>query len=353
MLKLAGLRGASTCTEPEAAAIAYASRDRVPEGAKLAVYDLGGGTFDAAVLVRDGIGFRLIGNPDGVEHLGGIDFDAAVCQHVLDQLGPAVQQLDDSDPATLLGLNRLRRDCVTAKEALSSDDDTVIPVALPGHRPRSCRSPGPQFEEMVRPAIGETVSAMQRALGSAGVTPDELHAIVMVGGSSRIPLVARELTAAFGRPLALDNHPKHDVALGAAIRALEPGSPRRPECGARRGWTRPSGRRDRCPRPRWPRPRLTHRQAIVRPHRSGRPSRRHRCWPVRRRWIVHGTSRTPHRLSRLYRISRRGRHRVRRRGGVAPLPVPHRCGRLAGSRSRLVGERRRWDLSAPAGCVPA
>ena len=132
VLKLAGLRGASTCTEPEAAAIAYASRDRVPEGAKLAVYDLGGGTFDAAVLVRDGIGFRLIGNPDGVEHLGGIDFDAAVLQHVLDHLGPAVQQLDDSAPATLLSLNRLRRDCVTAKEALSSDDDTVVPVALPG-----------------------------------------------------------------------------------------------------------------------------------------------------------------------------------------------------------------------------
>jgi molecular chaperone DnaK len=224
VLKLAGLRGASTCTEPEAAAIAYASRDRVPEGAKLAVYDLGGGTFDAAVLVRDGIGFRLIGNPDGVEHLGGIDFDAAVLQHVLNHLGPAVQQLDDSDPATLLSLNRLRRDCVTAKEALSSDDDTVVPVALPG---LSTFVPltRAQFEEMVRPAIGETVSAMQRALSSAGVSPEELHAIVMVGGSSRIPLVARELATAFGRPLARDNHPKHDVALGAAIRALEPVHP--------------------------------------------------------------------------------------------------------------------------------
>jgi molecular chaperone DnaK len=218
VLKLAGLKGATTCTEPEAAAIAYASRDRVPAGAKLAVYDLGGGTFDAAVLVREGPGFRLVGTPDGVEHLGGIDFDAAICQHVLDQLGPAVQQLDESDPATLLGLHRLRRDCVTAKETLSSDDDTVIPVALPGIA-AAVPITRAEFEEMVRPAIGETVSAMQRALGSAGVTPDELHAIVMVGGSSRIPLVGRELTAAFGRPLALDNHPKHDVAIGAAIRA--------------------------------------------------------------------------------------------------------------------------------------
>ena len=218
VLKLAGQRGAGTCPEPEAAAIAYAHRDQVPEGATLAVYDLGGGTFDAAVLVRQGTGFRLLGTPDGVEHLGGVDFDAAVCQHVLGRLRAAPQQWDDTDPTTLLGLNRLRQDCTAAKEALSSDTDTVIPVALPGIA-TSVTVTRAEFEAMVRPAIGETVSAMRRALDSAGVASAELHAIVLVGGSSRIPLVAEELSAAFGRPLAVDNHPKHDVALGAALRA--------------------------------------------------------------------------------------------------------------------------------------
>ncbi len=218
VIKLAGLRGASTCTEPEAAAIAYASRDRVPDGARLAVYDLGGGTFDAAVLLREGPGFRLAGAPNGVEHLGGIDFDTAICQHVMTSLGEAVEQLDDTDPATLLGITRLRRDCVSAKEALSSDTDTVIPVALPGIS-TSVHFTRAEFEEMVRPAIAETVSAMRRALDSAGVAPAELTAIILVGGSSRIPLVAKDLTAAFGRPIAMDNQPKHDVALGAAIRA--------------------------------------------------------------------------------------------------------------------------------------
>ena len=114
-IEMAGLRGAgtSTCTEPEAAAIAYASRDRVAEGDRVAVYDLGGGTFDAAVLVREGAGFRLLGPPEGVEHLGGIDFDEAVFRHVLTTLGDDVAALDDTDPATATGAGavaaRLRR----------------------------------------------------------------------------------------------------------------------------------------------------------------------------------------------------------------------------------------------------
>src|SRR4051812_10331247 len=77
-ITLAGLSDVATCTEPEAAAITYASRTSVAEGERLAVYDLGGGTFDAAVLTRDSAGFRLLGSPEGIEHLGGIDFDAAV-----------------------------------------------------------------------------------------------------------------------------------------------------------------------------------------------------------------------------------------------------------------------------------
>ena len=96
-IALAGLRDVATCTEPEAAAITYASRNWVAEGERIAVYDLGGGTFDAAVLTRDGGGFQLLGSPEGIEHLGGIDFDAAVFHHVLTSLGEAAQGLDDRD----------------------------------------------------------------------------------------------------------------------------------------------------------------------------------------------------------------------------------------------------------------
>ena len=223
-VEMAGLRNVEMCTEPEAAAITYASRNRVAEGDRVAVYDLGGGTFDAAVLVPDGAGFRLAGPPEGVEQLGGIDFDEAVFRHVLTSLGPEVADLDDTDPATATALARLRRDCVEAKEVLSFSIDTVVPVALPGIT-KSVRLTRGDLDDMLRPAIGETVAATRRVLDSAGVDPADLAAIVLVGGSSRIPLVSEMLSAEFGRPLALDNHPKHDVALGAAIRGTPAARP--------------------------------------------------------------------------------------------------------------------------------
>ena len=173
---------------------------------------------------REGAGFRLAGPPEGVEQLGGIDFDEAVFRHVLTSLGPEVADLDDMDPATATALARLRRDCVEAKEVLSFSIDTVVPVALPGIT-RSVRLTRGELDDMLRPAIGETVAATRRVLDSAGVDPADLAAIVLVGGSSRIPLVSEMLSAEFGRPLALDNHPKHDVALGAAIRGTAAARP--------------------------------------------------------------------------------------------------------------------------------
>src|SRR6185436_17121026 len=126
----------------------------------------------------------------------------------------------DTDPATATGLARLRRDCVEAKEVLSFSVDTVVPVSLPGVT-TSVRLTRGEFEDMLRPSIAETVAAMRRGLRSSGTEPEQLAAIVLVGGSSRIPLVSESLSAAFGRPIALDTHPKHDVALGAALRESE------------------------------------------------------------------------------------------------------------------------------------
>jgi molecular chaperone DnaK len=216
-VSMSDLPAASLCTEPEAAAITYSSRNRVADGDRIAVYDLGGGTFDAAVLGRRGDVFELLGEPEGVEHLGGIDFDEAVFHHVLTCLPEGAADLDAEDSASVVALTRLRRDCVEAKEALSSDTEAIIPVVLPGVN-TSVRLTRREFEEMIRPAIAETVAAMHRALRSSGTDPDDLAAIVLVGGSSRIPLVSESLATVFARPLALDTHPKHDVALGAALR---------------------------------------------------------------------------------------------------------------------------------------
>src|SRR5690606_15203425 len=118
-------------TEPEAAAVFYAHQQRVEPGALVAVYDLGGGTFDAAVLRKSADGFEILGQPEGIERLGGIDFDAAVFNHVRQALGGKLEELDDEDPATLAAVARLKEECVAAKEALSTDTDTSIPVLLP------------------------------------------------------------------------------------------------------------------------------------------------------------------------------------------------------------------------------
>ena len=202
-------------SEPVAAVTAYARQERVPVGATIAVYDLGGGTFDAAVVRKTDDGFELLGTPEGIEHLGGIDFDQAVFAHVVAALGGAVEALDGSDPLVLTGLARLRDECVAAKEALSGDSDAHIPVLLPGLQ-SEVRITRAEFEAMIRPTLADTLTALRRALRSAGVAPQDLHTVLLVGGSSGIPLVAELVSEALGRPVTLDAHPKHVVALGAA-----------------------------------------------------------------------------------------------------------------------------------------
>jgi actin-like ATPase involved in cell morphogenesis len=215
-IRLAGLEEPVTLTtEPEAAAVFYAHQQRIEPGAIVAVYDLGGGTFDAAVLRKTPTGFEILGQPEGIERLGGIDFDAAVFSHVSKALGGKLAELDEDDPSVIAAVARLREECVGAKEALSSDTDVSIPVLLPNVS-TEIRLTRSELEAMVRPALHDSIEALKRALRSARVTPDQLHAVLLVGGSSRMPIVAQLVGAELGRPVAVDAHPKHAVALGAA-----------------------------------------------------------------------------------------------------------------------------------------
>ncbi|MFP3901949.1 MAG: Hsp70 family protein, partial [Acidimicrobiia bacterium] len=224
---LAGLRNVGLLTEPVAAATHYASTERVDPGGVVAVYDLGGGTFDAAVLQKTATGFATLGDPEGIERLGGIDFDEAVFTHVRRALGGKVDELDSADPTARSALVRLRHECVAAKEALSFDGDTTVSVLLPNIQ-TDLRITRAEFEPMIRPAITETIEALQRALERARVTPDQLTAVLLVGGSSRIPLVGEMVSDAMGRPVAVDAHPKHAIALGAALAAATADAQGRP-----------------------------------------------------------------------------------------------------------------------------
>jgi actin-like ATPase involved in cell morphogenesis len=201
--------------EPQAAAVHYASAERVESGSTVAVYDLGGGTFDAAVVRKNG-SWTLLGQPEGIERLGGVDFDEAVFTHVKEGLGRALDKLDPADESVVAAVARLRRECTEAKEALSADTEVTIPVLLPELRTQARLTRG-EFESMIRPALEDTVEALRRAVSSAGLAPPDLTAVLLVGGSSRIPLVAQLVSAELGRPVAVDADPKNAIAFGAAL----------------------------------------------------------------------------------------------------------------------------------------
>ena len=215
---LAGLSESRLISEPEAAAAHYAAARRLDDGGVVAVYDLGGGTFDATVLAKRGERVEILGIPEGIERLGGVDFDEAIMAHVNAFSGGLLDELDLGDNKVTVALARLRQDCVLAKETLSMDTETTVPVFLPG-RHLEVPLTRAEFEDLVRASIESTIGALERTLRSAGVAPDELGSVLLIGGSSRIPLIARMVAEQLGCPTVVDTHPKHAVALGAAALA--------------------------------------------------------------------------------------------------------------------------------------
>ena len=210
--------------EPVAAATAYAHQRKPAPGTVVAVYDLGGGTFDAAVLRSGGHGFEIVGRPDGIERLGGIDFDHAVIQHVLGAIGLDLDRFDAEDrgpppawPSCGRSASRPRRRCPPRPTWRSRS-------CCPSGTPRS-GSPAREFEAMIRPALDETVVCLRRAIASAGLAERDLATVLLVGGSSRIPSVSHLVGAELGVPVAVDARPKDAIALGAALVAMRAHAP--------------------------------------------------------------------------------------------------------------------------------
>ena len=208
-------------SEPEAAARHYESTSPLEPGRALAVYDLGGGTFDAVILRKDTDGeVRIVGEPLGLGDFGGADFDDIVLRHAIAAAGLSASALS-ADPAARVALSTLRRECVEAKEALSFDSEAVVPV-LVGQAQTTVRLTRSEFEEMIEAGIERTIEVLSEALETADVSLDDLEAILLTGGSSRIPRIAELLSERFDRPIAVDADPKAIVALGAARAMADP-----------------------------------------------------------------------------------------------------------------------------------
>lgn len=212
-LAAVGLPEAVLITEPEAAAVHHDIQDPAPVGEAVAVYDLGGTGFGAALLRKKAEGaFELVGESVGIERLGGADIDQLVFERAVESLGQNLGDLDPDDPGTAAAVARLRQDCREAKEALSFDSETTISAPLPGaQQVRLMRS---ELEAMVAPLVGQTVHALRQVMAEAG--SQGVRCIDLVGGSSRIPLVAQLLSQEFGLPVHIAANPMTTAAAGAA-----------------------------------------------------------------------------------------------------------------------------------------
>jgi molecular chaperone DnaK len=226
--RIAGLEVLRIINEPTAASLAYGLDER--QAGLIAVYDFGGGTFDISILrVEDGVFHVLATNGD--THLGGDDIDRVFTQHVLDtfeQNGAAVRR-DGAYDAKLV--QAIRKSVIQAKHDLSERDESEIVVegfeathdgrirrAAPDRRYRTTLT-REDFERAVAPIIERTLAPCRQALADAGLEAAQIDEVVMVGGSTRIPLVRRRVGELFGRTPHTELNPDEVVALGAAVQA--------------------------------------------------------------------------------------------------------------------------------------
>jgi molecular chaperone DnaK len=205
--ELAGLEVVRILSEPTAAALSY-GLDRLGEESRVAVFDLGGGTFDVSVLeMRDGV-FEVISTA-GDTKLGGDDFDRALA-------GWAAKRLV-ADWVGLESLERVRwlTEARRVKHVLSDQERAVFRIPFTGE----VEVTREDFAKLMVGQLDRMESSCRRALLDAGVSADDLKAVVMVGGSSRIPAVRERVRRVFGQEPDLSQHPDEAIARGAAIQA--------------------------------------------------------------------------------------------------------------------------------------
>jgi Fe-S protein assembly chaperone HscA len=216
--RMAGLEVLRLVNEPTAAALAY-GLDRAKEGT-IAVYDLGGGTFDVSILkLRDGI-FE-VQSTNGDTHLGGDDIDNLLLAIALDE----IHSEHGVDLRTHPGaVQALRKSAIDAKISLSTEPAARFDIELPNGDRYQREIPRDVFEVLIEPVLNRTVGPCKQALTDAGITPEQIDEVVLVGGSTRIPAVRELVDELFklrprGKRPHIELNPDEVVALGAAVQA--------------------------------------------------------------------------------------------------------------------------------------
>ncbi|RZS96057.1 molecular chaperone DnaK [Cecembia calidifontis] len=215
--QIAGLEVKRIINEPTAAALAY-GMDKKNKDMKIAVYDLGGGTFDISILEL-GDGVFEVKSTNGDVHLGGDDFDQVIINWLADEF-MAEEQMDlRKDP---MALQRLKEAAEKAKIELSSSASTEINLPYitatqtgPKHLVRTLTRA--KFEQLSEDLVRRTMEPCKKALQDAGMTPSDIDEVILVGGSTRIPKIQEEVEKFFGKKPSKGVNPDEVVAIGAAI----------------------------------------------------------------------------------------------------------------------------------------
>jgi len=207
--KLAGLDVLRIVNEPTAASLAYGLGLQKDVETTIAVYDLGGGTFDISILkITDGV-FDVL-STNGDTYLGGDDIDRAIIDYWLDQKSIDIKVLQNNHKL----LQTIRLSAEEAKKALSDSDQ--FETTIDGQLYQITKS---VFESLIESIINKTIECCQNALTDAKLNAGQIDSIVMVGGSTRIPAVKAAVASFFGKPVNDSINPDEVVALGAAVQA--------------------------------------------------------------------------------------------------------------------------------------
>ncbi len=207
--KLAGLDVLRIINEPTAASLAYGLGMDKAEEKTIAVYDLGGGTFDISILtIQNGI-FEVL-STNGDTYLGGDDIDRMIVQYWLQQAGIDEESIKDQKEFT----QAIRLKAEEAKIFLSANEN--FEAELNGDVLSLTKE---KFESLIQPLVDKTINCCTSALKDAGLKTKDIEVIVMVGGSTRVPLVKESVSRFFGRPVNDSVNPDEVVALGAAIQS--------------------------------------------------------------------------------------------------------------------------------------
>jgi len=216
--RIAGLEVLRLVNEPTAAALAY-GLDKQKDGV-IAVYDFGGGTFDISILkLHEGI-FEVIAT-GGDTHLGGDDIDNLLIAIALDDIAGGEGVDVRTNPEAI---QAVRKAVIEAKIAMSEKESARLSVTLPDGKIYAREITREQFEQLIAPVVARTAAPVKQALKDAGLTPEKIDEVVMVGGSTRIPAVRALVTGLFdlearGKKLHTELNPDEVVALGAAVQA--------------------------------------------------------------------------------------------------------------------------------------